>query len=401
MKAREPSFITLLLVISFAAVNAVMFTPALPMISDFFGVSDEVAQQTVTYFLVGYAIGQLLYSPFSNRYGRKPALYLGISLQIVSSLACVLAGYWEQFDLLVLARFASALGSGVGLKMTFTIINEFYEAKIASQKAAYTSLAFSVMPAVSVAMGGFLTKYYGWQASFYACAAYGLLLLVLAYGLPETLKKRDLDALKLKHIWTDYAVQFKNLDILIGGTMMGCCGSFVYAFAAMAPFIAIEDFGMGAETYGLANMIPLIGLMLGGIHSARSTQRKALPLIVRFGIGFVILGVSAMTVLMNVVDNIYLALFIPTIVIYFGTAHVLPNASTIALSTVENKAHASAVINFMSMSFVTVTLSIMTLVPIKPMTLLLGYYWTIMMLMIVLFAVRYARTVMQQRSAPS
>lgn len=391
MKTQDPSFLSLMLIISFAAVNAVLFTPALPLIAEYFHVSNDAAQQTVTFFLVGYALGQLLYSPMANRYGRKPALCLGIVIQIISSLLCVLAGTLEQFHLLVFARFAAALGSGVGLKMTFTIINEYYEPKVASKKIAYTSLAFSVMPALSVALGGFLTNHYGWQASFYACALYGVLLLYLAMHLPETLKHPDPHALAWHKIKKDYSAEFKNPAILVGGVMMGCCGSFVYSFAALAPFVAINDFGMNAATYGLANMIPLIGLMLGGLHSANATQKKVLPLIIRFGVGSIIIGVSAMFVGISSVHNIYIALFLPVILIYFGTAHILPNASTIALSSVHNKSHASAVINFISMSFVTATLFMVSFVPMKPLPLLISYYACIMTLMSVLFIIFYAR----------
>src|SRR5580700_3998703 len=83
---RHLPFFTLLLMISFASVNAVLFTPALPAIAHFFMLSNDQAQLTVSWFLVGYALGQLIYGPLANRFGRKPALYAGISLQIVSSL---------------------------------------------------------------------------------------------------------------------------------------------------------------------------------------------------------------------------------------------------------------------------------------------------------------------------
>ena len=74
--------VTLLLMISFASVNAVLFTPALPNIAHFFAISDSIAQQTITWFLIGYAVGQLLYGPLANRFGRKKALFAGVSLQI-------------------------------------------------------------------------------------------------------------------------------------------------------------------------------------------------------------------------------------------------------------------------------------------------------------------------------
>lgn len=173
------SFITLLLLISFASVNAVLFTPALPNIAQFFKISDESAQQTITWFLVAYALGQLIYGPIANRFGRKPALYVGISVQIVSSFMCVFAGTLQRYWLLVLGRFLLALGSGVGLKMTFTLVNEYYEPKLASQKIAYLMLAFAITPGLGVALGGILNAQYGWESCFYAGAIYGVLLLLL------------------------------------------------------------------------------------------------------------------------------------------------------------------------------------------------------------------------------
>ena len=154
MQTRLP-FLTLLLLISFASVNAVLFTPALPQIAAFFSITNEKVQLTITWFLIGYAFGQLLYGPLANRFGRKPALYAGILLQIISSLACVLAGKLHNYDALVAARFALALGSGVGLKMTFTLVNECYEPKSASKKIAYLMLAFAITPVLPLHSAAF------------------------------------------------------------------------------------------------------------------------------------------------------------------------------------------------------------------------------------------------------
>src|SRR5687768_11342902 len=110
------AFLILLMLISFASIHAVLFTPALPHLAHSFDITIESAQQTLTWFLIGYALGQLLYGPLANRFGRKPALYSGICLQILSSFMCVLAGKLACYPLLILGRFFLALGSGVGLK---------------------------------------------------------------------------------------------------------------------------------------------------------------------------------------------------------------------------------------------------------------------------------------------
>jgi DHA1 family bicyclomycin/chloramphenicol resistance-like MFS transporter len=169
MQVRLP-FATLLLLISFASVNAVLFTPALPTIAHYFGVAEDTAQQTITLFLIGYALGQLIYGPLANRFGRKPALYIGITLQILSSLLCVLAGVLNEFWLLVLGRFLLALGSAVGLKMTFTLVNESYEPKVASRKMSYLMLAFAITPGIGVAVGGRRhAEYLLWLDELFLC----------------------------------------------------------------------------------------------------------------------------------------------------------------------------------------------------------------------------------------
>lgn len=362
-------FGTLLLLISFASVNAVLFTPALPNMAHFFGVGEDTAQQTITWFLVGYALGQLVYGPIANRFGRKPALYAGIILQIISSLLCVLAGIIHEYWLLVVARFMLALGSGVGLKMTFTLVNECYEPKMASQKISYLMLAFAITPGLGVALGGILNSYYGWTSCFYAGAIYGFTLLGLVTRLPETQKKLNLNALKMKYLLHGYSSQFKNIQLITGGLLMGASTCFVYVFAAAAPFIAINIFGLTSSEYGLANILPPIGLIFGSIVGARLSKKYSLKLIIRVGILIASLGTGLMFVTMVMHFPILFSLFLPMIIIYFGLCFIMANASTIAMSHVNDKAHGSAVMNFINMGVATLVVLSISLFPMKALLL--------------------------------
>lgn len=347
------SFITLLLMISFASVNAVLFTPALPDIATFFTITEGKSQLTLTWFLIGYALGQLIYGPVSNRLGRKPALYAGISLQIISSLLCVLAGGLHNYSLLVFARFLLALGSGVGIKMTFTLVNESYPPKIVSQKIAYLMLAFAITPGLSIALGGFLNAHYGWMSCFYASAVYGLVLLLLTTRLPETLSNPHLNALKLSHLLPAYQVQFKNAALIAGGLLMGSCTAFVYVFAALAPFLAINLLGMSSAQYGTANLLPALGLIAGSLCSARLVNTYSLQWIIRTGIVITVVGALLMSAAVVLHASPVYSLFTPMIIIYFGLSLVLANASTVAMSQVSDKSHGSAVMNFINMGLAT------------------------------------------------
>lgn len=372
MQTRLP-FFTLLLLISFASVNAVLFTPSLPNITHFFNIDENTSQQTITWFLIGYALGQLVYGPIANRFGRKPALYAGISLQIISSLLCVLAGVMHEYRLLVIARFMLALGSGVGLKMTFTLVSECYEPKIASQKISYLMLAFAITPGLGVALGGFLNTYYGWMSCFYAGAIYGLILLFFVIYLPETQKTLNMNALKIKHLLGDYKNQFKNSQLISGGLLMGCSTSFVYIFAAVAPFIAITIFGLSSAQYGIANLLPPIGLIVGSIVGARFAKTYSFYSLIQAGIGIASIGTIWMLVAMFAQLPILFSLFIPMIIIYFGMCFILANASTIAMSHVDDKAHGSAVMSFINMGFATLVVLSIGLFPMKTMLLPASY----------------------------
>lgn len=348
------SYTSLLLMISFASVNAVLFTPALPDITRFFAITDHVAQQTISLFLVGYALGQLIYGPIANRFGRKPALYAGIILQILSSTLCVFSGTLQEYSVLVLGRFLLALGSGVGLKMTFTLVNECYPPTIASQKISYLMLAFAITPGLGIALGGVLNTYYGWKSCFYAGIIYGFILLFLVTHLPETLKTRQLDALKVNRIIQGYAKQFKNSHLIICGMLMGGATCFVYVFAAIAPFLAINLLGMDSAEYGIISILPTLGLMLGSVFSARFAKKYSQAAGIKTGI--LIASIAAILMAFTISMPIFplLSLFLPMMVIYFGLALIFANASTIAMAYASDKAHGSAVMNFINMGLVTI-----------------------------------------------
>lgn len=367
--------ITLLLMISFASVNAVLFTPALPEIAGFFTISDKIAEQTITWFLVGYAIGQLIYGPIANRFGRKPALYAGIIIQIFSCFLCVFAGFIHAFSLFVIGRFLLALGSGVGLKMTYTLVNETYEPGLASQKLSYLMLAFAITPGLGVMLGGILNSHFGWEATFYACAVYGVVLLILSTRLPETKKIVDVNALKLNHLIEGYANQFKNMQLLAGGLLMGGATCFVYVFATLAPFVAIDMLHMTSTSYGMANLLPSLGLILGSLLSAKLAKKYHQGFIISLGIAITVSGSIMMLIFTLLEMPAIFILFIPMMLCYFGLALIPANASTIAMKNVSDKAHGSAVMSFTNMGFTTIVV------------LTLGYVQSQLLLMPVVFII--------------
>lgn len=362
-------FFTFVCLLSFASTNAVLFTAALPDIADYFRITDEVAQQTISWFLPAYAIGQLIYGPLARRYGRKPALYIGIILQIFSNLLCVFAGTIDNWWVLIIGRTLMGLGSGVGLTLTFTMINELCEPKEASKKMAYLMIAFAVMPGIAIAIGGYLNHLYGWSSCFYAGAFYGLIVFLLVTRLPETAKTLDLNGLKMSILIPAYQAIFRNKRLVIAGLLMGSCTSFIYAFAAVAPFISINLHNMSSVRFGLDSLIPPMGMVLGLIVSAQLSQRYSLAQVIKTGfcITFISMGFNIGLIWLQL--PLLFSLFLPMFWIIFGLSLVMPNASALAMSICEDKAHGSAVMSFINMGSTTLVLALMSFFPVTNMLL--------------------------------
>lgn len=347
--SQEPQLFILLLLASFASVSAVLYTPALPAMAESFRITNAQAQISMTAFLIGYALGNLPYGPFSNRYGRKPAIYVGILLAIVGSLLILLGGALHSFWLLVMGRFIAALGSSVGLKITFTMIGDVYSQTKATKTISYMMLSFAIAPGLAIALGGLLTSQFGWESCFYFLAGYSALLLLFSLRLPETGQEKDLEALNCTKIITGLWKKFKNKQLVTCALIMGCATSFVYLFASEAPFIGITHIGLRADTYGILNFIPPIGMIMGSFFAHQLAGKKSILTILVMGIGIAFLGSIVMCILFLAGTINALSLFIPMPFIYIGLALIFSNASGLAMTGAKNKSNASAVMNFINM----------------------------------------------------
>lgn len=350
VKGDKPQFLILLLLVSFGSVGAVLYTPALPSIKTFFGLSVGQAQFTVTAYLIGYALGQLPYGPLANRFGRKVALYIGISLAIVGSLLCVASAPLESFTLLIAARFLQALGGCVGLKVSFTMIADVYNQTEATKKISRILLSFAIMPGIAVAIGGWLTELYNWQSCFYFLAIFGLLILALSTLLPETAKSFDPHALKVRSIIQGYGLKFKNQRLIISGLMMGCGSAVIYIFASKAPFIGIGLIGLEPVVFGSYNLIPLVGMFLGTVLAFKFAGRYPVLNILLGGI--IASFITTFTMFIPFAMGIFnvWSLFYPMVLIYMAESVIYANVSSFGLASAKNKANGSAVLNFVNLS---------------------------------------------------
>ncbi len=340
-------FPILLLLISFATVIGLLFTPALPQLANDFGISESHAQWLMTIFLIGYCLGQLPYGPLANRFGRKPTIYAGIALSLLGSLLCFFA---TSFAFLCFARFIQSIGAAVGLQVTFTMVSDQRSGPAAAKMIALLSLAFGIAPGIAVTIGGFITPFAGWRGCFFFLVLYSLLLALLCLALPETSKELNPEALKIRSIVKSYFRQFKDSFLMYHAILVSLATSMIYIFATISPYIAIQALGLSPPVFGLWNLIPAAGIFCGALISQHFASKTTPRANIASGILIALLGAIVMASFFAKGHRYPSTLFLPQFFIQVGLNLAWSNSSAKGLSESYDKSNATSVLQFMNIA---------------------------------------------------
>ena len=364
-RSAKPSLLALMFLISFASAGALLYTPAIPAIAAHFGVTIGQSQNTVTYFLLGYAFGQLPYGPLLNTLGRKPTIYLGCGIAIVGSVICILADVITLFWLLNLGRLIMGLGMAVGLVSTFTLIGDSLERKQAHRTTSYLSAAFPLMAGLAIVIGGFLTETVGWVYCFYFLIVYCVWIFFLATRLPKTGPEPFTHSLHPVLVAKGYWKQLATPSVLLGSLILGANSGISYVFSTKAPFIGIELIDLSADVYGLWRLVPSLGTVTGAILSAYLSARYAPRPLVWTGMIVVALSVATtLTFFAFGIINVW-TLFIPTTLGFPGLTITYAAISSSITSEATDKSNASAVMTFLNMIVSAISVLIVGVVATK------------------------------------
>src|ERR1700733_1181387 len=183
-RARAP-FLLLVAMTACGTLGMHVIIPALPATARALGMSIGTAQLTITLYLIGLAIGQLLYGPVSDRFGRRPVLLVGLSLFTGASIVTSLA---PNAAILIGARILQSLGGCAGLVLGRAAVRDGASAEKAAGQLALLTLVMAMVPAIAPAIGGYLTAYIHWRASYVLLALFGVATLTACVlMMPETL----------------------------------------------------------------------------------------------------------------------------------------------------------------------------------------------------------------------
>jgi DHA1 family bicyclomycin/chloramphenicol resistance-like MFS transporter len=266
----------LLALITFSGTLAMhIFVPALPLAATDLGASAGSLQLTISFYIVGLAVGQLVYGPLSDRYGRRPVLMIGLALYTVAGLAAALA---PDVHGLIAARLFQALGGCAGLVLGRAIVRDGATLAEAAKRLALMNLMVTVGPGLAPIAGSALAATTGWRSIFLVLGGLGILNILCAWRLlPETGgPAANHDAQTVLRHYRQLITSPAFLGYAIGG---GCATTSMYAFISAAPFIFAHQLHRPSHEVGVYLAIVVLGLWLGSVAASRLAGRFPMALL--------------------------------------------------------------------------------------------------------------------------
>jgi DHA1 family bicyclomycin/chloramphenicol resistance-like MFS transporter len=264
-----------------------LIIPALPDTAQALRVSPAAIQLSITLYLVGLAIGQLVYGPISDRFGRRPVLLVGLGLFTLAGIATTMApNAW----LLVVARILQSIGACAGLVLGRAIVRDSATPDRAAAQLAMLTLVMSAAPAIAPVLGGYATAWFGWRAAFALLAIVGGVTLLLAVLLlPETsaVLSSSRTSMLLGSLRLLRSRAFRGY--IVGGA---CTTTSFYAFMAASPFILVDLLHEPTERVGLYYLLLMAGVAAGSLTANRVAGRIRPAVALRVANSIAILGAA-------------------------------------------------------------------------------------------------------------
>lgn len=264
MRSKSQNF---LLVLTLGVLNALtpftidLYLPAFPQIAHELHTTAARMSLTVSLYFVGFALGQVLYGPLLDRYGRKPPIYVGLAVYVLASIGCMMA---QSFETLVFFRFISALGGCAASVGAMSMVRDNFPPQDAAKIFSFLMLVLSASPLFAPSIGSLLAGQWGWRMLFGVLSGLAVIdVILVAWFLPRSYEPDHSVHLRIGPIvrtFMDVLKQPQFRAYTLAGSL-SFAGLFV--FVAGSPALFMETYGVTANGFGAIFAI-LAGGMIGG-----------------------------------------------------------------------------------------------------------------------------------------
>lgn len=316
-----------------------IFLPSMPGLALRFGVDYGMMQLTLTLYLIGLGVAQLVYGPLSDRYGRRPVLLSGLAIFLAGSAICASA---PSIEMLMLGRMLQAIGGCSGLVLGRAIIRDLHGRDSSAAMIGYVTMAMTLAPMLAPALGGYLDIWLGWRASFAFCSLAGAVVLFwVLLVLPETLQPGGAgeDAPGLLRGYRDL---LRSPAFCGYALQTAFTSGMFFAFIAGAPFVVVTVLGLPPSSYGLWFVVVSLGYLAGNFLTGRFSVRFGIDRMIAAGASIALIGIAAQAATGWLGLLSLPAIFLPMAVVALANGLTLPNGTAGAVSVNPRAAGAAA-----------------------------------------------------------
>jgi DHA1 family bicyclomycin/chloramphenicol resistance-like MFS transporter len=321
-----------------------MYLPSLPDIVRLLDATTAQGQLTISAYLIGFAAGQIIYGPVSDRHGRKPILIGAVVLYSAASLLCASA---TSIEMLIGARALQALGGCGGIVLARAVVRDLYSGARAGRELSLIGSVMALAPVLAPLAGGALQTAFGWRSIFLtlvACGFAGIAIIWLL--LPETLARRA-GPLSLRSMLRSYGVVARHPVYLAYVGLASISYAGLFAWISGASFVLQNLYGLDPFHFGIAFAVGSVGYMAGSTIAARVVGRLSIDGTIGAGCLSMAVGGLAMAAAVGIGLHSALSLVLPMAVYLAGLGMVLPQSIAGAMTPFPERAGvASALLGF-------------------------------------------------------
>jgi DHA1 family bicyclomycin/chloramphenicol resistance-like MFS transporter len=345
MSRRRLPLVLLVLVTAIAPAALHILVPSLPLLAAVFDAPAGNVQLVLTLFLAGIATGQLVYGPVSDRFGRRPVLIVGLVLFLAGTVLCGLA--WS-LPVLILGRVLEACGGCAGMVLGRAIVRDLFDRERSAGAIATITMAMSLAPSISPAIGAYLAEWVGWRADFALLGAIGAAVLVLTVA--------KLEETHAAPVSVSLAGMTGSFVLLLGSPAFrgfalstAFTSASWFTFLASAPYLLSDLLHEPPSTYGLMILLPMVGYIIGNAGVIRLSVRFGGTRLYLVGLALS-LASGVMLAVWCLIDVTPWALFVPMAISSVGNGLSQPPGIAAGLSVFPRTAGAaSGLMGFLQM----------------------------------------------------
>ncbi|HYP85997.1 multidrug effflux MFS transporter [Variovorax sp.] len=260
---------------AFTSLSTDIYLPAMPQMQRELQGNVEL---TITGFLIGFALAQLIWGPVSDRIGRRKPLFIGVTLYVIGSVGCALSRGIEQ---IVFWRVFQAFGACTGPMLARAMVRDLYARTQAAQVLSTLTVIMAIAPIFGPLLGGQIIRLSSWHSIFWLLASLGALMVLALRWLPESYPAERRSTGPRLGALHDYRKLLSNATFM----RYTLCVTFfyvsAYAFITGSPKVYIDYFGIDAQHYGWLFAANIVGLMALSFANRQLVRRFSIDTLLR------------------------------------------------------------------------------------------------------------------------